>query len=136
MSKDLAYYRQLPYEREWLMREESGHRYFLVRLKDLPAVAGDGISRDEAVDDLREAFDEFISTWLESGRAVPEPSRAFTVPAQVAQAPLKEWPSAASEADAARDARRNWADSAVVYTNNVLVESVASESRLSAAVGV
>ena len=130
MSKDLAYYRQLPYEREWLMREEAGQKYFVVRLKDLPAVAGDGTSRDDAVDDLREAFDELVSAWLQSGHPVPEPSRAFTVPTSLAQAPLKEWPTPVSEPESIRDAAGNWADSAVVYTSNVLVESVASESRL------
>ena len=130
MSKDLAYYRQLPYEREWLMREEAGQKYFVVRLKDLPAVAGDGISRDEAVDDLREAFDELVSAWLESGRPVPEPSRAFTVSTSLAQAPLKEWPTPVSEPESTRDATGNWADSAVAYSTNVLVESVASEPRL------
>lgn len=130
MSKDLAYYRLLPYEREWLMREEAGQKYFVVRLKDLPAVAGDGVSRDEAVGDLREAFDELVSAWLESDHPVPEPGRAFTLPTSSAKAPLKEWPTRISEPESAHEATQNWADSAVVYTNNVLVESVASESRL------
>ena len=80
MTRDLAYYRLLPYEREWLMREEGAQKYFVVRLKDLPAVAGDGVSQDEAVEDLREAFDEFVAAWLEAGRPIPEPSRAFSVP--------------------------------------------------------
>ena len=50
MTKDLAYYRLLPYEREWLMREEGAQKYFVVRLKDLPAVAGDGSSCDRKVE--------------------------------------------------------------------------------------
>jgi len=57
MTKDLAYYRQVPYEREWAMREDCGERYFVVRLKDLPAVAGDGATFSDAIADLRNAFD-------------------------------------------------------------------------------
>lgn len=45
MSRDLAYYRQLPFEREWLMREEAGQKYFVVRLKDPPGRRGWRLSR-------------------------------------------------------------------------------------------
>ena len=123
MTKDLAYYRLLPYEREWLMREEGAQKYFVVRLKDLPAVAGDGVSQDEAVKDLREAFDEFVAAWLDAGRPIPEPSRAFTVPAASEQRPAKEWPAILSSPERPNEeTASDWDERAVVYTNDVLVE--------------
>jgi predicted RNase H-like HicB family nuclease len=123
MSKDLAYYRLLPYEREWAMREEAGQRYFVVRLKDVPAVAGDGFTRDEAVDDLREAFDEFVSAWIEAGYSVPEPKRPFTLPSMSAQPNVDEWPVTLLESQADARASTNRADSAVVYSNDVRATS-------------
>jgi predicted RNase H-like HicB family nuclease len=77
---DLTQYRLMPYEREWFMREDAGQRYYVVRLKGIPAVAGDGLARDEAAEDLREAFDEFVLSWIESGREVPSPSRSSKRP--------------------------------------------------------
>lgn len=132
MSKDLAYYRLLPYEREWMMREGPEGKYFTVRLKDLPAIAGDGSSRDEAVEDLREAFDEFIVAWTEAGRPIPEPGRAFTVPSEKSDAPAREWSVQTDSARPDSHASRSWVDSAVVYTNHVLVEDSPAEPRMSA----
>lgn len=130
MTKDLAYYRLLPYEREWLMRESAGQKYFVVRLKDLPAVAGDGVSRDEAVEDLREAFDEMVSTWLETGHAVPEPGRPHTVPSTSTRSPVREWPGTIPEHQSVSGATPDWVDNAVVYTNNVLVGTLVAAPRL------
>ena len=136
-SKDLAYYRLLPYEREWAMREEAGQKYFVVRLKDLPAVAGDGSTRDEAVDDLRDAFDEFVLAWIDAGRPVPEPNRPFTVPSVPPQSPAREWSLSFSEPEVGERAGSNWVDSAVVY-RNALVEEAFAKPRMelkTAAVG-
>jgi predicted RNase H-like HicB family nuclease len=131
MTKDLAYYRLLPYEREWLMREEAGQKYFVVRLKDLPAIAGDGSSPDDAVEDLRVAFDEFVTAWIETGHPVPEPNRAFTIPAASEQRPAKEWPAIFSSPERPSEkSPSSWAERAVVYTNNVLVDDSPQEPRL------
>ena len=133
MTKDLAYYRLLPYEREWLMREEGTQKYFVVRLKDLPAVAGDGASPDEAVEDLREAFDEFVAAWLKAGRPIPEPSRAFTVPAAPEHRPAKEWPAVLLSPERSdEETASSWAECAVIYTNHVLVEDSEQEPRFEA----
>jgi predicted RNase H-like HicB family nuclease len=131
MSKDLAYYRLLPYEREWVMREEFGHKYFVVRLKDLPAVAGDGSSREEAVEDLRAAFDEFVIAWSEAALPIPEPRRGFTVPSASAQVMARESPVAAPTESPIPEATSSWVEKAVVYTNNVLGEDSKEEPRLS-----
>jgi predicted RNase H-like HicB family nuclease len=131
MSKDLAYYRLLPYEREWLMRDDGTQKHFVVRLKDLPAIAGDGASSDEAVEDLRVAFDEFVAAWLEAGRPIPEPSRAFTVPAAPEQRPAKEWPAVLLSPERSdEETASSWAERAVVYINTVLVEDSKQEPRL------
>jgi len=119
---DLTQYRQMPYEREWFMREDAGRRYYVVRLKDIPAVAGDGLTRDEAVEDLREAFDEFVLAWIESGREVPSPSRAFTAPSARAARPAKEWPSIVSPAADERTPSPSWAASAELFSSLVLVQ--------------
>ena len=131
MTKDLPYYRLLPYEREWLMREEGAQKYYVVRLKDVPAVAGDGASPDEAVEDLRDAFDEFVSAWLEAGKPIPEPSRGYTVPAAPEHRPAKEWPAVMPPLErSVEETASSRADRAVVYTNNVLVEESEQEPRL------
>jgi len=129
MSKDLAYYRLLPYEREWAVGEEAGEKYFVVRLKDLPAVAGDGSTRDEAANDLREAFDEFVSAWIEGGRQIPEPARPFTVPSLPAHSPTGEGVVSFSEPEAGVCAGPKWIDNAVVY-RNALVEPASAEPRM------
>jgi len=73
--EDLAYYRSLPYSRVWETRTSAHERYFLVRLAEVPFVAGDGLTREEALSNLRSAFDDFLSSRLESGLAVPSPQR-------------------------------------------------------------
>lgn len=131
MNKDLEYYRSLPYEREWTMRDDAGVRYFVVRLKDLPAVAGDGSTRDEAAQDLREAFDEFVATWLAGGRDVPEPKRAFSVPPSQGRAPLQVRASSSTPTKAMFERAVSWADNAVLYENDALVEEGPDQPRLS-----
>lgn len=127
MSEDLAYYRLLPYEREWAVREEAGQRYYLVRLKDLPAVAGDGFSRDEAVDDLREAFDEFVLAWIDAGRSIPEPKRPFTVPSMSsAQSPPVEGTVSLPQPEVEARADTSWVDTTDVYKNNFKATSAES----------
>jgi predicted RNase H-like HicB family nuclease len=74
MSKDLAYYRSLPYEREWLPRDDESGRYFVVRLKDMPETYGMGITKQAALAAFRHAFDDLITWCLEEGQHIPEPS--------------------------------------------------------------
>lgn len=73
MSKDLAYYRSLPYEREWLPRDDESGRYFVVRLKDIPEIYGVGETKQEALAQLWSAFDDQITWCLEEGVEIPEP---------------------------------------------------------------
>lgn len=80
MNKDLAYYQSQPYARLWEAREDGGERYFVVRIREFPRVAGDGATRAEAVVHLREAFDDFITWRLEDELDVPAPARGFVDP--------------------------------------------------------
>ena len=75
MSRDLAFYRRQPYQRVWETRHEAGERYFLVRIKELPRVIGDGATQAEAAAHLRDAFDDFITWRLEDSLDIPEPAR-------------------------------------------------------------
>ena len=131
MAKDLAYYRSLPYERECSMRLEGGERYYVVRLKDIPAVAGDGATLEEASEDLRSAFDEFVTAWLDAGKPIPLPSRGFTAPADPGQAPLREWETASGDTgDAGGRGLSGQRDASAVYGREVLVEESKAAPRL------
>lgn len=81
-SKDLAYYRSLPYARVWETRTSGRERYFLVRIVEAPFIAGDGLTREEALTNLRSAFDDFLSSRLESGLSVPSPQRPVPTSSQ------------------------------------------------------
>lgn len=75
--KDLSYYRQQPYERVLEFRFEGDERYLLYRLREIPAIAGDGVTKDEALANLRDAFDDYITWALEEGLRIPEPARGL-----------------------------------------------------------
>jgi predicted RNase H-like HicB family nuclease len=75
MNRDLAFYRRQPYQRLWETRQEAGERYFLVHIKELPRVIGDGATRAEAAAHLRDAFDDFVTWRLEDSLDIPEPAR-------------------------------------------------------------
>ena len=75
MTRDLAYYRRQPYQRMWETREDAGERYFVVRIREFPRIAGDGVTKSEALANLRQAFDDFIAWRIEDELDIPEPSR-------------------------------------------------------------
>ena len=79
MIRNLAYYRALPYEREWLPRDDDGDRYFVLRLVELPQVYGFGHTRAEARVHLQQAFDDYIRIRLEKAQDIPEPAE-FAAP--------------------------------------------------------
>lgn len=57
-----------------LGEEEGGG--FLITFPDLPGCMADGATIEEAIRNGRDAFQSWISAWLDEGRPVPEP--AFT----------------------------------------------------------
>ena len=74
MGKDVAYYRSLPYEREWLSRDDESGRYVVVRLRDIPQIYGTGATKADALAALATAFEDQIRWCLDEGVDIPEPS--------------------------------------------------------------
>ena len=85
MTKDLDYYRRQPYERVLQIRHEGDQRYLLYRVREIPTIAGDGLTKDEALTHLRVAFDDNITWALDEGLEVPAPARGFMHSPQAAK---------------------------------------------------
>jgi predicted RNase H-like HicB family nuclease len=83
MMKDLGYYRGLPYEREWLPRDDESGRYFVVRLREIPEIYGTGFTRQAALAALNSAFDDQIMWCLDMGVDVPEPNLVAREPTRM-----------------------------------------------------
>lgn len=73
MTKDLAYYLALPYERVWERRDDDGDRYIVVSLRQIPGVCAWGRSEPEAKEHLTEAFEDYLTWRLEESLPIPEP---------------------------------------------------------------
>ena len=87
MTRDLEYYRLQPYSRTFEIRTEGSERYLLYRIKEIPTIAGDGATKDEALRNLRDAFDDYIAWALDEGLKVPDPDRLVSLePAPAAPA--------------------------------------------------
>lgn len=73
MKKDKNYYLALPYEIIIKpISKEDGGGYF-ARYKDFNGIMGDGESYEEAIGDVKKAFELFIETSLEDGKFIKEP---------------------------------------------------------------
>ncbi len=74
MMKNRAYYLSLEYgiATRKLSDEEGGG--ILAYYTDLPFIAGDGESIEEAIDDVKSAFGCFVDVALEKGDTIKEPS--------------------------------------------------------------
>jgi predicted RNase H-like HicB family nuclease len=59
------------------IHDEEGGRYYLFRIVELPAVVGDGASKSEALDRLRDCFDDYISWRLDEGLDIAPPARGL-----------------------------------------------------------
>jgi predicted RNase H-like HicB family nuclease len=79
MTKHLEYYRLQPYARTFEIRAEGSERYLLYRIKEIPTVAGDGATKDEALRNLRDAFDDYITWALDEGLEIADASRLVTL---------------------------------------------------------
>jgi predicted RNase H-like HicB family nuclease len=75
--KDLDYYRDLPYHAVWEhVATADGDRYWQVHLREIPSVAGMGSTENDALDELRERFEEYVRFRLDEGLQIPEPEDA------------------------------------------------------------
>jgi antitoxin HicB len=75
--KDLKYYLELPYTIV-VRRDEDGD--FVARVDELPGCAAHGKSPEEALANLEEAKQLWISESLEAGQNVPEPAAEEALP--------------------------------------------------------
>jgi predicted RNase H-like HicB family nuclease len=75
MTRDLEYYRLQPCSRAFEIRTEGSERYLLHRIKQIPTIAGDGVTKDEALRNLREAFDDYIAWAFDEGLDIPDAGR-------------------------------------------------------------
>ena len=79
MTRDLEHYRLQPYSRTFEIRTEGSERYLLYRIKEIPTIAGDGVTKDEALRNLRDAFDDYIAWALDEGLEIPEAGRLVSL---------------------------------------------------------
>ena len=75
MKRDLTHYRSLPYTRRCQLMVEGHDRYWHAWIVELPGCEVDGPSKAEAYVSLGEVFEDYVSTKLEWGSVIPEPSR-------------------------------------------------------------
>jgi predicted RNase H-like HicB family nuclease len=63
-TKDLAFYKSLPYTRRVsLVEEDFGETYYLAEVAELDGVEASGNDPQEALFHLQEAFEEYLETW-------------------------------------------------------------------------
>jgi predicted RNase H-like HicB family nuclease len=72
--KDLDYYEGLPYRAVWEHAAAGdGDWYWQVSLHEIPAVVGLGTTEDEALEELRERFEQYVRFHIDEGLDIPEP---------------------------------------------------------------
>jgi predicted RNase H-like HicB family nuclease len=59
------------------IRHEAGERYVLFRIREIPIIAGDGVTKAEALRTVRQAFDDYITWALLEGLEIPAPARPW-----------------------------------------------------------
>lgn len=76
MIKTLEYYRRLPYTLHTEpASDSSGENYWTAEYIELHGCKTDGDTEAEAVANVQELFDEYISVHLENNMEIPEPTR-------------------------------------------------------------
>ncbi len=73
MNKDLNYYINLPwtFHFEW----SDADNCYIASVAELPGCKTDGETIEEALDMIRNALQEYIETFLELGKEIPEPAK-------------------------------------------------------------
>ena len=79
MTRDLEYYRLQPYSRTFEIRTEGSERYLLYRIEEIPTIAGDGVTKDEALRKLRHSFDDYIAWALDESLEIPDADRLVSL---------------------------------------------------------
>jgi len=72
--KDLDYYESRAYRAVWEhVTTAEGDWYWQVYLKEIPAVVGRGMTEDEALEELRQHFEEYVLFHIDEGLDIAEP---------------------------------------------------------------
>ena len=88
-TKDLNYYRGLPYTRRIRLERDNGGEYFVADVEELSGLESDGITELEARYNLQLAFDDYVTALLARNAQIVEPELwpgAF-VPSTIVQQP-------------------------------------------------
>jgi predicted RNase H-like HicB family nuclease len=73
VTQDAQRYVRLPYDHVWEWREDDAEPYWVVRLAEIPEVAGGGESRTEAEATLGQCLEDYVAYRLAEGLPIPEP---------------------------------------------------------------
>lgn len=90
MKKDLAYYKRLAYGRVVKKETDGDDEYWVATFAELPGCLADGATRPEAILNLNEAFDEYITAHIEWRKPIPEPDRVVRARGRVRQLPTQQ----------------------------------------------
>ncbi|NOX14996.1 MAG: type II toxin-antitoxin system HicB family antitoxin [Epsilonproteobacteria bacterium] len=73
MIKDKNYYKSIDYDIivDKLSKEDGGG--YFAYYKDIPSVMGDGETKDEAIEDVKKAFDSYVEVSIKNRDIVKEP---------------------------------------------------------------
>jgi predicted RNase H-like HicB family nuclease len=74
VNREPSYYLELPYQQVWEWREDDAEPYWVVRLVEIPEVAGDGVTRGEAAAALRECLADYVRYRQAEGLTIAEPT--------------------------------------------------------------
>ena len=102
MRRDIEYCRLQPYSRTFEIRTEGSERYLLFRIKEIPTIAGDGVTKDEALRNLRDAFDDYIAWALDEGLEIPDAGRVVSLEPAPADPEVGVGASSSIDAEAPR----------------------------------
>ena len=79
-SKTLEDYKRLPYTLfAEPMRDSDGSNYWVAEYRELRGCKTDGGTEAEAIANVQELFDEYVSMRIETGLEIPEPAQLPTV---------------------------------------------------------
>ncbi len=72
-KKKLGYYLNLDWTYTIETETSNGHRYFIIRVNELPGVCTDAESVEKGMQLIKEAIEGAVALYLKNGEPVPEP---------------------------------------------------------------
>jgi len=78
MIKDKNYYINIDYDIIVDSLNESDGGGYFAYYKDIPSVMGDGETKDEAIDDVKKAFECFVKISIKNKEIIKEPQNIYS----------------------------------------------------------